>query len=478
MIHQKKIFHSLLLLSASVFGLMSCTPAFETTAEECVTFSPVTLTKIKTSDNTEFQTLADRPTNDYKLYLEDALNSLKDIKSKASDGSTTALSADEQTAIQFILDKANEKMGYTLENGIVTSASNPLDYLESLIAATDVDEIIQTFVDAKQNVAQAISKDDSVCNYRNSAIKIFVEDPDLPSNDNIVKTVNAQLNISYSAFNEESNKNVDQTILISLDEPIDDLDLDERSAKSFAGISRIAGKDFKASGVSPSEVRQVNISDSETNETFFFDDDFDELKLGQMVNTLFNKACTDDEGNRTTCPDTVTTRISQHDECDGGLDSNDEEQTDETNQIQVNNFTLVEGNPALENIQRLRLEVDYPNDEIRMYASKYAEAVLRADVLDPAAPTADEIIYNPTACEQQAVLDDLLDLIPEEEKTSPSFEGVRLTFVEDPNYDLIEILDANGDSALDDDGNKTYIEPTAIFTFYAPEIPSGRQALN
>ena len=475
MIYQKRFFSFLTLLSVSVLVLSSCTPAFKTTAEECITFSPVTLVKTKTTDNTEFQTLADRPSNDYKLYLEDALNSLKGIQSKASDGTTSALSVDEQTAIQFILDKTNEKMGYVLENNKVKSASNPLDYIESLIAATDADEIIQTFVDAKQNVAQAIAKDNSVCNYRNSAITILVEDPDAPLDNNIVKTVNAQLDINYNPFNDESDRNVDQTILISLDEPISDLDLIERQAKSFAGINRIAGQKFKSTGVSPSKIRQVNISDSETNETFFFDDDFDELKLGQIVSTLFNTECTDDQGVRTACPDTVTTRTPRRDECNGGLDDNNVEQTNETNQIQENSFDVVVGNPDLENIQRLRLEVDYPNSEIRMYASKYADAILDAIVLDPNAPTPEEIIYNPTACEQQAVLDELFELTPEDERNAPGFVGVRLTAVGDPNYDLIEILDEDGEPVLDN-GNKTYTDPTPIFTFIiTTEIPEDRQ---
>jgi hypothetical protein len=470
MIYQKKSFLFLTILSISVLGLVSCTPSFKTTAEECITFSPVTLTKTKTTDNSEFKVLANRSTNDYKLYLEDALNSLKGIQSKAIDKSISALSDDERTAIQFILDKTNEKMGYVLVNEEVDFASNPLDYLESLIAATDVDEIIQTFVDAKQNVAQAIAKDDSFCNYRNSAIAILVEDPTASIDNDIVKTVNAQLDINYDPFNEISEKIVDQIILLSLDEPINDLNIFERQAKSFAGINRIAGEKFEATGMSPPQVRQVTISDSETNETFFFDDDFDQLKLGQIVSTFFNTACTDDQGVRTACPDTVTRRTPRRDECNGGLDSNNEEQTDETGQIQVNNFNVVNGNPDLEEIQRLRFEVYYPDNEIRMYVSKYADAILNAIVLDPSAPTADEIIYNPTDCEQQAVLDELFELVPEEERNASDFEGVRLTAVEDPNYDLIEILDINGEPVLDIDGNKTFAEPTAIFTFQGTEI--------
>ena len=151
-------FKYLLIFSTSILGLSACTPSFKTTAQECITFSPVRLVATKTDDNSEFKVSADSPTNDYKLYLEDALNSLKGIQSKDSSGNLSLpISADENAAIQFILDKANEKMGYVLVDEAVSYSNNPLDYIESLIAATDKDEVIQTFIDAKENVARSIA---------------------------------------------------------------------------------------------------------------------------------------------------------------------------------------------------------------------------------------------------------------------------------------------------------------------------------
>lgn len=499
MFHQYKLFKSLIVISLSTLGLFACTPSFQTTAEKCATYSPVTLPITETNDDSEFKVLAGSTSNNYKLHLEDALNSLENIQSKASDGTTSPLSSDEQTAIQFILDKAKEKMGYVIENGKVESASNPLDYLESLFSATDADEVIETFADAKRNLVRAISKADSVCNYTNSGINLVIEDPNIPSNENnIVKTVNAQLSLNYNPDSKGENKDtVDQIFLISLyDEPIEDLDISKRKAKSFSSISRIADTEFKAAGASLAKVRQINFSDSITNETFFFDDDFDQLKLGQLVTTKFNSTCKDPvTAEDVDCTDPSTTRIPQHQSCSGdqaqqewlqgkcpinvdarqrhpacpsdrSLSESSATATDETGQIQINSFPVVPGLDSLTGIQRLRLEVDYPLNEIRLYASKYAEKIEIAnpDANDPQAP--ENFISNPTRCEKQAVLNDLVYL----SRDDPDFAGARLTLVEDPNYDLIPIVDVDGNPVLDDEDNPTYNEPTPVFVFEGTAI--------
>tara|TARA_R110002072_G_scaffold45422_7_gene126380 strand:- start:1719 stop:3161 length:1443 start_codon:yes stop_codon:yes gene_type:complete len=471
-------FKYLLIFSTSILGLSACTPSFKTTAQECITFSPVRLVATKTDDNSEFKVSADSPTNDYKLYLEDALNSLKGIQSKDSSGNLSSpISADENAAIQFILDKANEKMGYVLVDEAVSYSNNPLDYIESLIAATDKDEVIQTFIDAKENVARSIADNDSVCNYRNSLISMIVEDPEISPDaegGNIIKTVNAQLDINFNPFNEGLEKVVDKIILISTDEPINEQSILDRQAKSFAGISRIQSDQFNAIGPSPSEIRQVTISDDQSNETFFFDDDFKELKLGQLISTHFNQTCTlrdengdevkDSNGNTTqaACPAGVTTRAIVHSSCQ-----------EETGQIQKNAFTIAPGNPALTDLQRLRLEVDYPDNEIRLYASTYAEKILKAGAdIDNYDPVSD-VIINPTRCEQQAVLDDLDELVTDEERNAAGFQGVRLTLIEDPNYDVKYELDEDGNQKRDDDGNLIVdVEPTPVFTFQGTAILS------
>jgi len=140
--------------------------------------------------------------------------------------------------------------------------------------------------------------------------------------------------------------------------------------------------------------------------------------------------------------------------------------------IERNFFPVVPGHTSLDKVQRLRMEVDYPDNEIRLYASSYAEKILRAgtdtDSYDP--DNNNDVITNPTRCEQQAVLKDLDELVTPEERNDPNFKGVRLTFVEDPNYDLIESVDSNGDPILDEDGNHTYDEPTTVFVFEGTAI--------
>lgn len=490
------------IVSACILGLSACTPSFETTSEKCSAISPVSLAIEQTLDNTEFQVNTNSTSNDYKLYLEDALNSLKDIQSKDSEGVLSPLSEDEETTIQFVKDKANQHMGYSIIDGIVAFANNPLDYIESLIAATAEDEVIETFVDAKRNLADAVSGDDSVCSYRNDKITLRVEDSTSPAEDNASKKLNVQLNMSYNPYNEGDAKVVDQIVLITeKDQPETDRDDEneiEASLKRFySGINRIAGKDFQEKGVSPSEVRQLTISDNQTSETYFFDDDFDSLKLGQIVSSYFNSPCLDDEGEQTACTNPVSNWKPRHEACNAGIDPNIEEIPDEaeegaeeseeegteesdaedipneTGQIRVNGFTIVPGNPDLTDIQRFRVEVDYnaSKNEIRVYASKYAEAILKAgaasNTTDP-----DDMILNPTNCEKQAILDDLLNEFTEEEQKSDDFEGVRLTLVPDPNYDVIYVVDEEGEPVIDEEtGEQEEIEPTPIFTFSGPFIP-------
>jgi hypothetical protein len=97
---------------------------------------------------------------------------------------------------------------------------------------------------------------------------------------------------------------------------------------------------------------------------------------------------------------------------------------------------------TLNDLKRIRLETDYETQEVRIYASEYNEAIYDSDGTTE--------IHDPTNCEKQAVLDELAALTPG--------VGVRLTVIEDPNYDLI----------YDDDGN---ITTTPLYTFTGTELP-------
>lgn len=475
MIHQKKFFSFLTILSISTFGLISCTPAFKTTSELCVANSPVTLVRTKTTDNTEFKVLANRTSNDYKLYLEDALNSFNNIQSKASDDTTSPLTADEQTAVDFLLNKAKERMGYVIENGNVVQASNPLDYMESLLAATDPDEIIQAFTDAKQNIAAAIKDDQSVCNYSNSGISFIIEDP---TNSTIVETARAQLELYFNPFDKELPDDVRQDIIISFDESINELDINERRENNFAGSTRTTRDKFNAIGVSPLDVRSLSINTDQSNQVFGYDDIFLDSKLGVFDITQYNRVCVliDDDGktvfdtnNRTIpvdCPEESITREPQHESCKGILDTD----IDDTKKIEVHNFDVVPGNELLTAVQRLRIEVDYKNNEIRYYASTFKEAILRAVLADPDNPAPDtDIIFNPTECEKAAVKRDMIALLPIEEQASSTLEPVEFI---DINYDTTFERDKNGEFLLDENNEAIVkLEPVPIFTFEGTEIP-------
>jgi len=218
-----------LLIVSSLFVLLSCTPAFETTAQLCEASLPLTLPV------PNYQTLANRDSNDYKLYLEDILNSFQNIQTKAVAGveiTPRALDSDEQAIVDFIFSKADEYMGYTMKDGVVDSSSNPLDFMESIIAATDKDEIIQTFVEAKQHLAEAISKDDGICSYRNSNIRVNQEDSDL----NILSYLDATFALRYvpSEFEPTSVNTIDQTLFFTLVTP-DPEDSESTSQISFSG---------------------------------------------------------------------------------------------------------------------------------------------------------------------------------------------------------------------------------------------------
>lgn len=484
-----KYLNRLAVISLCLLGLNACTPSFKTTAEECVTFSPVSLAYPVSSDDTDFKVATDSPINDYKLYLEDALNSFNNAQSTTGTTFDTegnlertdpkSLSADEDTAIQFLLNKAFETMGYVIENGEVAYAANPLDFLEYLIAASDEDEVIETFVDAKINVAQAAAKENSNCNYRNDLINLLIEDP--ANNNEIIKTVNANLSINYDPFLEGIENTIDQVIALSFDEPLTDLNLDDRLEQSFAGVSKIYRDEFNQVGASPLSERALSINTNESNQVFMFEEEFKSEKIGIFTIEQFNIVCylRDEEGNiirengksiQTTCEDLTDIREPQHISCKGGTDSDGKELEDETNQVQKSNFTIVAGNNLLTNIQRFRVEIDYKLNELRFYASKYKDAILRADVADPENPVPEtEVIFNPTTCEKNAIAQDIRNKLPEDERDTTIIFS---TPVIDPYYDITYLEDEEGNQVIDEN-NELIIdkEPIPVFTFQGTAIP-------
>jgi hypothetical protein len=464
-----------ILLSLSV--LFACTPAFQTTAQLCETSQPVlALTP-------SYNVLANRENNNYELYFEDFLNSFKDIQSKTTneDGSVTlsSLSTDEQAVIDFLFAKVSDKMNYVLENGQVVSADNPLDFIESLVAATDEDEVITAFVQAKQQMANALTINDSPCNYSNREIEFFQEDEDF----NKVNLFEARLDLVYtpSEFVEEANYKIDQTVTLTLGEDIADTDpVSYGKLTSFSAVDRIDPENFIAEGFNPTKVRQITVKEIDSTENFLLDEDYVETKIGTFVNSDLNSACTDFDNNLITCPEGSVTKEIEHLRCQGGTDTdeNETELPDEIGKVEVNAFDIIADHPTLSNLQRFKIEIDYPNNEINVFVSKFGDAILKAvdadnnpidQTLDLENYTADQILFNPTNCERTAVSRDLFEALTEEEQADFP-DGVSVTDYSDTNFDLINDLDDENNNRLDEDGNEIFIEPQPLFTFQGTAI--------
>jgi len=163
------------------------------------------------------------------------------------------------------------------------------------------------------------------------------------------------------------------------------------------------------------------------------------------------------------CADDIQTVEPIKDQCNGGVDTDENPQTDERNRREARTFDL---NTDHTNIKRLRIETDYPANEVRVYVSKYKERILNT----PEQEGEDEYVSfldDPSRCEQQAILDELALLSPG--------EGVRLTLVPDPAYDLVYKEDEEGNQITDENGDRILDEdqlPTPAYTFTGTEIPT------
>jgi len=482
------VFRNTVFTLSSLVTLLSCTPSFETTQEQCESFLP--LTTLVTS----YQVTANAADNDYKLYLEDMLNSLKDAQTTSVSGAPLDTprtpTTDEQALLDFIISRATDYMGYVVTDGIVESADNPLDYMESVIAATNPDDIIGTFVEAKQQMTLAIEKDDAFCNYQNTAIRFNQE----VEGFNILSYFNASFFLSYipSLVVEAANHIIDQSVFLTLVEADPD-NAEATIETSFAGTDRIHVDNFESSGYSQANIRQISISVKNQSENLFADDDFDTTQIGTYAINDLNALCRDENGNTVECPEGIVSRTPQHDSCDGDLSSDEIEQIDERNILELNAYDIA--GSSFTGIQRFRAEIDYQNNEIRVYLSKYADAILRdgaslidadSSVIDAAIArqtlSLDEVdnsaenttkpivIINPTSCERLAVSQERYDsLTTEEQDNFPN--GLSAIEVLDLGYDTTYELEADGSPTLDDEGIQIVdVEPIPIYTFQGTAI--------
>lgn len=408
---------------ASAVALSACDPAFETTAELCASgnSAPVIIgLNFSNPSNSPYTVAASR--DGYPLYLLDILEA-------AEPANNANLDAEQQLALSniktFINDSAQFNLAYEQASGNVSQASNPLDFVEYLIATTDDTKVVGAFQTAKTQVASGIVADDSFCIYSNRNIRFVDEN----SQDKLF----AELSLSYDPF----QKVVQQTVIMS--EVQDQLNSSNRRAVApYIGFYQAAASDFVSEGYSPTRTRQAILNNADGNKSLVIDDGNDN-QLGQVEMTFRNSVCQDANSQTTQCPSGTTTRPPAKNQCNGTADNS----IDETGVIETRSFAL---NSTETNLKRMRLETDFSKTpvQVRVYTSDYIEAIYDTD--------GTTIIKDPTNCEKQAVLTELANANPG--------QGVRLTTVPDPTYDITR------------DANNEVIEPTPAFSFDGTSLQS------
>jgi len=425
---------------ASAFLLSACDPAFKTTAQKCAEGQELEI--LISVVDPKYQVLANDPNNDYELYLRKALETMVP--------DTPLVDADEIAAKAFVDSKIESFLDYSFDainTNEVSDATNPVDFLENIIASTDPLIEVESFTRAKALTAQAVADGDDSCSFVNSNIRLV--DGNSVDLDDIGY---GEFSLRYDPFTEI----VQQSIIFT--EVASDLDSSEsRATIPYAGFFQAQAKNFKAEGFTSPDVRQLIANNDLKYEQLSFDEGTD-TELGQIILDYNNDYC-DVEPTETTDADGNTSLV--YDDCTAGVPTRAPSTEvggvcdNEANKYSDYSFDL---SPSHTNLKRLRVEVDYTTTkygEVRIYGSQYREAIYAADGTTE--------IHDPTPCEKQAVLDQLFDALPEEEKETG---GVRLTSVSDANYDITyQDLDMDGEDDLDSDGNRIEIEPTPLYTY-------------
>lgn len=408
-----------ILSLASALILSACDPAFKTTADLCASGQNgevIIGLDFTDPDTSPYITEPGRNNGEYRLYLQDILEAAVPTEV------ITAETQDALDAISALLNgSANDEFGlnYEMDAGLVTAASNPIDYIEWLMASTSDSTKVGAFEDARSQIGQGIASDDGFCNYTNRNIRFVDQDG--------ASVLFSELNLSYNPF----SLIVQQSFLLSeLQSGLSAIE--ERQTVPYFGFLQASSDSYKTEGFYPFRQRSILVNSPDKLRSLLVDDGKD-INVGQVEISTKNVFCEDEEGEIVACDDGVVTRVPAKTQC------SDPDGTDETGILQVYSLAL---DDTLNDLKRIRLETDYETQEVRIYASEYNEAIYDSDGTTE--------IHDPTNCEKQAVLDELAALTPG--------VGVRLTVIEDPNYDLI----------YDDDGN---ITTTPLYTFTGTELP-------
>jgi hypothetical protein len=160
-------------------------------------------------------------------------------------------------------------------------------------------------------------------------------------------------------------------------------------------------------------------------------------------------------------------RPTQKIACEGGSFDSSPQKNKLPNEVGKRKTRTFGLNSDLSMLKRFRIETDYPNNTVEVYISQYNEAIF--DTKE------NKLILDPTPCEQQAVLDDLFNAFPVEEREADDFEGVRLTLIPDSGYDFVFKLNTDGSVQTDENGAGIIdpdLLPTPIFTFTGTPVPT------
>lgn len=245
-----------ILLCFTALLMSACDPRFKTTTEICSTNQNEVVIvsllnyKVKSGDD------------EYQPYLQDMLTALQ----------TTPGTSEEQAALDKTLAIINNFMPYEIIDNKVETA-NAIDIIESLIATTNPEIVIEAFKIAKQQLAAGISADDGFCVYTNRNITInnyvTINEGTDQEEDILESQLFAELRLTYDPFNHFFSQNI---ILTESQEDFNDTT--KRTETPFIGFYETAPEDFKSVGFSPATVRFATLNNTELTEVFTFDDDF------------------------------------------------------------------------------------------------------------------------------------------------------------------------------------------------------------
>ena len=421
-------FVKLSLLFSSAFFLSACEPAFETTAEKCASGQDIQIQIPARRDNTVPNFHVEKGADEYQLYLAEAIEVMEPV---------AALPTEVSEAKGFVDQQIADFLAYQKSAGVVSSSANPLDFLESVVASTDPDIEIEAFVLAKNQLAQAVSDDDDFCSYVNKNVRILDENADT--------LAYAEVAMSYNPF----TRIVQQSLVMA--SQVTDLDTAEtRESVPYIGFFQALPQNYKAKGYTKPEIRQLIANSTDGFSSLSYDDGED-TELGQILIEQKTEPCDPDflsispstPEDLKACEAGITTRTTYPlyaTECAGDADKHPDL-----------SFSL---NSAYPDVKRVRVEVDYTTakaGEVRIYKSVFKEAIYTADETD--------IIYDPTRCEIQEVINDIRE-------ANPTQESITVKPYLDPDYD-ITYQDSDGDGVddVDADGNRIPIDPNAAYTY-------------